>query len=73
MTEATVGTTQMRYYPDTTTLVVSQTDCFDAAFEPTVRRYNVTNWLDVGGRSIPVISVNGYTAEDVLRAFKEVI
>jgi len=74
MTETTIGQWHYRWFPSTTTLVASRNQhCFDAALEPTVRKFYPTTWLDVNGHSIPVVSVNGHTAEDVLRAFKEVV
>ena len=67
-----IGDWHYRWFASTTTLVASRNpDCFDSAFEPSVRRFHVTNWLDVGNRSIPVVNVNGHTAADIVAAFRE--
>jgi hypothetical protein len=70
MTEITDGTWYYRWYPETTTLVASRNqNCFDAALEPSVRRFDVTEWIEVNGRTIPVIAINGHSKTEVLMAY----
>jgi len=74
MTEAQLGDWHYRWFPSTTTLVASlNPDCFDAALEPSVRKFYPHRWLTVNGHSIPVISIDGHSERDVLTAFRDAV
>jgi hypothetical protein len=73
MTEITLDGLHYSWNPDTTTLMVSETRCFDPALEPTAREIRPTDWIEVGGRSIPVVSVNSHDREAVMLAYIEAI
>lgn len=68
MTETRIGSLNMRWYPETSVLRISETDCFDPALEPTARVVHPVDWIGIQGHSIPVYSVNGHSAEEVASA-----